>query len=224
MKRPISIESKKELKSMALNIEFLLISVIQGMALQILAGYAVPLFGSLNTEYWPYAISAFSLILIFWSQSLIHALSFIDWPIDLIHTFLYFLASFVEVLTFSYITDPLRWFIGGFLFLIVSAILYIYDLIMIKRRRSEFTKSTAHQKLYTHVETEQKKELLFLLPAALLFNGAALGCIFFKENYFITQHYHVILGAIQMIFSVVTLVLCVRLFKTRIQLITDSYQ
>lgn len=82
--------TKEGVVAIALDIEFILISVIQGMALQMLAGKAIEVFGKFQSEYYFYIFSGFVLILIFWSQSIIHALSFIHWPISLTHTFLYF--------------------------------------------------------------------------------------------------------------------------------------
>ena len=224
MKQPYALQEVKDtLRSMALDIEFLLISVIQGMVLQMLAASAVPVFGEFRVEYWCYVVSAFILILIFWSQSILHAWSFIDWPIDLIHSFLYFLASFVEVITFAHITQPLKWFIFGFLFLLVTGILYVYDLSMIKKRISLFKQSPSHKRLYDHVYKRQIRELQFLVPSALVFNIIASWLIYTQRTFFITKHYHILLGVTQALFSLILLLISVQTFKTRLRLITDTY-
>ena len=67
------------------------------------------------------------LIINFWSLAIIHSISFISWPFDLVHTILYFLATFVEVTAFTQITNPTGWFIAMFAFFVVSGLLYLWD-------------------------------------------------------------------------------------------------
>lgn len=216
----LSKERKTELNNISLNIEFLVISVIQGMALQMLAGSALPVFSEYKTEYWSYAICAFILILIFWSQSIIHALSFIDWPIDLIHTFLYFLTSFIEVLTFTHITSPLKWFIFGLFFIIVSGILYFYDFLIIKRHKHEFYQTIEGKELYEHIYKHHMIEMVILVPAAILFNSTAIYLLYSNPTIFIQKHFHIVLAGIQCLFGLILLIFSVYSFKTRSELIS----
>jgi hypothetical protein len=69
--------NRERLDQFALDIEFLLISVVQGVALGSLAASAAGTLMSLRFEFFVYIISAFLLILIFWSGAILHALSFI---------------------------------------------------------------------------------------------------------------------------------------------------
>jgi len=101
---------KKRLDEFVVDIEFLLISVVQGVALAALAAAAAPIVANLQLEYWPYIVSALLFILIFWSQAIMHVLGFIKWPLDMIHNFLYFVASLIEVMAFSVMNKPLVWF------------------------------------------------------------------------------------------------------------------
>lgn len=220
----MKLSTKKELDTKASDIEFLLISVIQGLVLQMLAVSALNPISVLQTEYWFYIISAFILILLFWSQAIIHALSFIDWPIDLIHTFLYFLASFFEVLAFNHITNPLKWFLFGFVFLVVSSVLYFYDLLIIKKHKKDFANSIARRKLYDHMYTEQVKEMKLFIPGASIFTGMAAILIYLFPTVFITQRYHLLLSSFQAIFSVILLVRTIKTFKMRSKLIGESYR
>src|ERR1700754_633124 len=103
--------NRERLDQFVLDIEFLLISAVQGVALGALAGAASEPISSLNFQYWPYILSGFLLILTFWSQAIIHSLSFIKWPLDLWHNFLYFLMGLIEFLAFNHLQDPLRWFV-----------------------------------------------------------------------------------------------------------------
>lgn len=121
-------EKKERLDQFALDIEFLLISVIQGVALAALATDAADPINHLQFVYWLYIASGFLLILNFWSQAIIHAVSFIDWPLDLGHSFLYFLASFVEVMAFTHLTEPKQWFgfMAAFLLSLYFCIWSIY--------------------------------------------------------------------------------------------------
>src|SRR5689334_11403789 len=114
------LTSNEKLDGLVLDIEFLLISVVQGVALTALALSAVPIISTGDWQYFPYVFSGFLFILIFWSQAIIHAMSFIDWPLQITHSFLYFLASFTEVILFNQLTNPLKWFLFTIIFFIVA--------------------------------------------------------------------------------------------------------
>ena len=212
-------QSTKELNNTAVEIEFLLISVIQGLALQFLVSAAVTPFVQFQFEYWLYIISGFLLILIFWTQAIVHALSFIQWPIDLTHTFLYFLVSFVEVLVFYQVGSPFRWFIFGTVFLIAGSVLYTYDFLMIRKRRETLAYSEKRKRLYDHMYHMQKKELTFYLPAALIFSLMSAGLIYVYPDVFIKNHVHVALSGLQTLFSIILLVITVKNFYRRMGLL-----
>ncbi len=58
--------NQEKLDQFTLDIEFLLISVVQGVALGALAtGASIPL-SNMDLQYWPYILSGFLLILTFW--------------------------------------------------------------------------------------------------------------------------------------------------------------
>ncbi len=101
-KRPVL--TREHLDGTVVDIEFLLIAVIQGFALATLAVDSDAVISGRDWIYWPYVLAAFILILNFWSLAIIHSISFISWPFDLIHTLLYFLVAFVEVAAFSQVT------------------------------------------------------------------------------------------------------------------------
>ena len=72
-----------KLDEIAINIELVLISLIEGFALANLAERAVPLLdGKDALLYLPYILSGLLIILVFWSQSILHAVSFIRWPLN----------------------------------------------------------------------------------------------------------------------------------------------
>src|SRR5690349_15457990 len=112
----------EHLNNIALDIEMILISVIQGVALTFLATSSMDSITTFHFATWPYILSGFFLILIFWSQAIMHAISLVHWPLDLGRTFLYFLVSFLQVLVFSQITSPLHWFGFTTVFMIVALV------------------------------------------------------------------------------------------------------
>lgn len=211
----------EKLNQFTLDIEFLLISVVQGVALAALAASSAHIVRNLEFQYWPYVIASFILILNFWSQAIIHAISFIDWPLDLAHNFLYFLASFIEVMAFSYLSDPLRWF--GFMnaFLIVAAILYLVDLSLIKSRKSNFL-TNADKKLFNHILLRELFELKYLVPTAILFTGICFAAIYFRPDIFMDQGWHLLLVGIQTLFGAFVLFESITNFRTRARLVTES--
>ena len=208
--------SKEELDQVAVDVEFLLISVVQGVALAALATSAAPIIGGLNAEYFFYVASAFLFILVFWSAAIGHVLSFIDWPLDLIHNFLYLLASLFEVIAFSYLKDPARWFGFVSLFLGIIGALYIWDLKLIKKHKSMLS-----EKLYADILAEQRYELLVLFPAGLLYSVVATVLTVYYPGLFIAGHYHVALIAIQSVFSLIVLGTSAKAFKRRSRLIEE---
>ena len=218
------IYKKVELDHVVLDIEFLLISVVQGVALTALATGAIDIIGNMKLEYLPYVMSGFLLILTFWSQAMIHALSFIDWPLDLMHGFLYFLASFIEVITFSQLSNPQKWFVFIIIFFIVAAILYIFDWRVIVSRKKQFQKSVEFRKLYQHMYNRQKFELFVILPLGFIYNIIAVSIIYLYPDIFIVHHWHIIIAIIQVVFSLILLNDSIKSFNKRSILINDSFK
>ena len=150
-----------------------------------------------------------------------NAISFVDWPLDLSHNFLYFLASLIEVMAFSYLSDPARWFAFMCAFLIVAAILYWVDLFLIRSRSNKFN-SPSDKKLYEHILTRQKFELKFLVPTAVIFAGFCFIAILDRPDIFIIGKWHILLVGIQTAFAIFVLSESIRSFSTRAKLVTSS--
>ena len=104
------LDAKIQLDATVVGIELTLISIIQGLALAVLAGAAVQPLLQLQWETWPYIATGLLVILIFWSRSLIHTLSFIGWPLEFGHTFGYFGATLIEAAALTQVADPQAWF------------------------------------------------------------------------------------------------------------------
>lgn len=213
-------QQKEKLDQFTLNIEFLLISVVQGVALAALGTQATTIFGNLQWQFIPYAIAGFLFILVFWAGAIVHALSFIDWPLDLPHNFLYFLASLVEVIAFSFMEDPLKWFVATFSFFLVAQILYLVDYFLIKKHAETLT--TTNKKLYAHVLSEQKNEMYVFVPAGLIFNVLASYLIYAFPQRFLGNNLHVVLVGLQVFFAIIFLWKIIESFKTRSKLISEA--
>ncbi len=212
----------EKLDQVVIDIEFLLISVVQGVALAALASSATPVVASLKFEYWPYIISGFLFILIFWSQAIMHVIGFIRWPIDMIHNFIYFLASLIEVIAFSEMENPLFWFMAIFIFVVVSALLYLYDFKMMNERKQILSKTLPGKELFNDLIKEQSFYIRFVVPSGLIFN---LGCILLIHRYpaiFIEQHFHLILIGLQIFFALGILFSSLKTFNRRLKLIQKS--
>lgn len=217
----MNAKHKEKLDQFAINIEFLLISVVQGVALGALATNASEPIASMQFEYWLYVTSGFLFILNFWSQAIIHTVSFIDWPLDLPHNFLYFLVSLIEVMAFSHITNPLLWFAFISAFFVAAIALYLFDLSLIRKHKTTFRGSTPKERLYNHMYVREKFELTAFLPAALIFNMLALLAIQQFPQIFLTNHYHMLLIGLQVLFGFIFLIDSMRNFNKRSQLITN---
>lgn len=211
---------RERLDQTALDIEFLLISVVQGVALAALAQSAGSSIGNLHFATLPYVLSAFLFILIFWSGAIIHAISFVDWPLDLWHNFFYFLASFVEVVAFMHLEDPVQWF--GFVvgFMVVAQIVFVIDYVLIKRHKDVFGKSAALRLLYRHILNRHRFEMLVMAPSGIVLNIISFLLLFYFPDIFIRQGYHFVLILLQIGFGILVLVNSLRNFSQRSFLIS----
>lgn len=214
--------NKEKLNQFTLDIEFLLISVVQAAALGALASAAFEPLSNLDFQYWPYILSGFLLILTFWAQAIVHSLSFIKWPLDLSHNFLYFLLGFIEFLSFANLQNPLAWFCFQLIFFAVAAFLYYVDLKLIKIGKAQYDQTKAQVALYNHIEGEQIREMKTIVPAGLIFNISAVFLIWEYPEVFITGNYHIFIVLIQVILAGYILAVSLNSFKTRSRLISQS--
>lgn len=219
-----SILTRERLDGTVVDIEFLLIAVIQGVALVTLAVESEDVLGKAEFLYWPYVAAGFVLIMNFWSLAIIHSISFISWPFDLVHTILYFLATFVEVTAFTQITHPAGWFVAMFAFFAVSGLLYLWDAKVIREKQAEYEDTPARTRLYRHIHERQQAELRYMLPGALVFHGAIVVVLFAAPELILDHDRHVFLVTAQLIFGLLFLAGIVRDFRVRQRLITGCIE
>ncbi len=165
--------TRKDLDQVVLDVEFVLISVVQGVALSTLATAAAPMLHAPSALTLAFLVSGFLFVLSFWSVAIIHALSFVIWPMDLGHYFFYFGLALLECLTFSQMERPVEWFGYSFASFALTAVLYVYDYRLIRGRRGAFATTPARRALYEHIVKHQRFEMSLLVPAGVGFNLAA---------------------------------------------------
>lgn len=216
----IITKSKSKLDSVVIDIELLLISVVQGLAIQALVENSSSAIQNLQIEYFPYILTAFFFILVYWAQAVLHTLTFIKWPLDIGHSFLYYLTAIVEFLAFYQITNPVRWFIFTSVLMLSIIFLYIFDLWLLKNRRDRFCSTKEGNNLYNHALRGQIFELYFLVPAAVVFNVFAAAAIYYYPTIFLDNGYHIWLVGAQGLFTLGFLVRSIWQFKVRSELIT----
>lgn len=216
--------TREKLDGTVVDIEFLLIAVIQGLALTTLAVESEGVLGEGEFLYWPYVAAGFVLIMNFWSLAIIHSISFIRWPFDLVHTILYFLATFIEVTAFTQITHPTGWFIAMFAFFVVSGLLYLWDARMIREQRAAYQDTPERASLYRHIHERQHAELRTMLPAALVFHGAIVVVLLVAPELILDHDRHVYVVSAQLVFGLLFLAGIVRDFRVREKLITDCIE
>jgi hypothetical protein len=216
--------TRERLDGAVIDIEFLLIAVVQGLALTTLAVESEGVIGELEWTYWPYVLAGFILICNFWTLATTHSISFISWPYDIVHTLLYMLVAFVEVAAFAQITHPEKWFFFTFAFFAVSVFLYVWDMRIIRARRDEWQDTPARAALSAHVHDWQLGELRLVLPAALVFQGAVVLVLLLSPGLILGGGRHVWVVMAQNLFGMAYLVYAIRSFAERKGLMTAAIE
>ncbi|MBI3943425.1 MAG: hypothetical protein HY326_10470 [Chloroflexi bacterium] len=193
-----AVQVKSNLDSLVISIELTLISIIQGAALAVLFSSATNPVFNLQLEYWPYIVVGLTTILIFWSRSLVHTLTFISWPLDFTHNFLYIGSTLLEALALTQVTNPSNWFGILTVYSCVILVLYYADLIMIKHYDYDFRGPIA-RKLYQDILEDQRLNVRILMPGSILFHFFAWAVINRWPDIFIDGHWHVALGIYQVL-------------------------
>jgi hypothetical protein len=188
--------TRHQLDGLVVNIELTLVSIIQGVALYFLTESSRPPLHDLRFDQWPYVANGLLVILLFWSRSTTHTLTLIRWPLEFVHNFLYIACTLIEAVTFTDLTDPIRWYAFSAAFAVAVWALFLTDLRLIRQRQVEAV-GPAEEELYAIVLRDQNKNIYFLVPGMLLFNLLALFCIYFWPQSMIQGGLHVVFALIQ---------------------------
>lgn len=194
-------EVKNQLDSMVVGIELTLISIIQGLALGVLAASAIRPLIDRQLEYWPYILTGLIVILIFWSRSLIHTICFIGWPLEFGHTFLYFGATLIEAVALTQVTEPENWFALNAAYSAANWLLYVYDLRVIRRHARDFQKAE-EQALLSDLIADQLRNARYLMPGAVLFHLLGWWLVHAYPGPMVGAHWHAALGIASVVIGV----------------------
>lgn len=206
--------AKIQLDAAVVNIELTLISIIQGLALAVLAGAAVQPLVTLQWEAWPYIATGLLVVLIFWSRALLHTLSFIGWPLEFGHTFIYFGATLIEAVALTQVADPARWFALNALYAAAVWGLYAYDLRLVRAHAADFS-TPDEQALYRDIVADQRINIVAMMPAAVAFQALSWWLVQRWPATFLDGRWHLLLIGLTLLFSLNYLHGGVRLLQRR---------
>jgi hypothetical protein len=132
----LCLEARRKLSAPVINIEMTLISVLLGVCMFPLMESATPLVRTLRFEYWPYIGASLLFIMWVWTSVIIHALTFVGWPVDMGHYLLYILGALLIGIQMHFLADPVAWF--GLLVAQLMGVVavYLYDLRLMRKRMS----------------------------------------------------------------------------------------
>lgn len=207
-------EAKTQLDATVVGIELTLISIIQGLALGVLVASSVQPLVQLQWEVWPYVLTGLLAILIFWSRSLVHTLSFIGWPLEFGHTFLYFVATLIEAVALTQVSDPERWFALNALHASAVWILYAWDLRMVRKQAGDFT-LPGERALYDDIVRDQRLNIVLLMPLAVAFQSLSWWLVHAYPEWMLQQRWHLLPIVLALLFSLHYLHGGVRLLRRR---------
>jgi len=205
-----------QLHDTVVGIELTLISIIQGLALGVLAASAVQPLVRLQWETWPYIATGLATILVFWSRSLLHTLSFIGWPLEFGHTFAYFGATLIEAVALTQVAEPAHWFALNALYALAVWGLYAWDLRVVLRDARP-TASDAERALLDDIVRDQKLNIRLMMPAAVAFQALSWWLLQRFPQAMLERGGHLVLIGLTLAFSLHYLFDGVRVLRRRQQ-------
>ncbi|MFT3897837.1 MAG: hypothetical protein QM719_09105 [Thermomonas sp.] len=203
--------ARDRLDEVVVNIELTLISIIQGLALAVLAGAAVQPILRLQWQAWPYIFAGLLVVLIFWSRALVHTLSFIRWPLEFGHTFAYFGATLVEAVALTQVAEPAHWFA---LYALAVWGLYAWDLRVVLRDARP-VRDDSERALQDDIVRDQRLNIRFMMPAAVAFQALSWWLVQRYPQAMLGRGGHLVLIGLTLAFSIHYLHGGVRLLRRR---------
>lgn len=206
------------LDSLALNIELVLISIIEGVALSALAYGSISVFQiQQNWQYIPFVFAGLAILVVFWMQAILHAISFVHWPLSMPHMLSYFFAAFLQATAFYSITNGVAWYFWWTLFSAFVLGVYFIDLRMLDRAVPNFEKIPDGPAYIQGVRRRHIFEMKYLVPLSILFNVVLLGLAVSGNSLFTGSTFWIVSGMVQFIVSFGALINCVQNFNERSQ-------
>lgn len=216
---PLRERAERNLGALVIAIEFTLISVMVGVIIFPLMDFATPILRDLRFEYVPYIISGLLLILYIWTEVISHSLSFIGWPIDLVHNLLYIIFAMFLAIQMHFLQDPRAWFGITCLSALIAAVISYYDLRLIQERRVGAKGAAAE--LFNSAY-ERQRSLVRTSPLTVLNAFVAFALVLLFPSFFLESYGHLILVAIQIIGFMYLLQRTIRYFKSHRELIVSK--
>jgi hypothetical protein len=206
--------ARDRLDELVVNIELTLISIIQGLALAVLAGASVQPILQLQWQAWPYILAGLLVVLIFWSRALVHTLSFIRWPLEFGHTFAYFGATLIEAVALTQVAVPAHWFALNALYALAVWGLYAWDLRVVLRDARP-AMDAGERALHEDILRDQRLNLRWTMPAAVAFQALSWWLVLRFPQPMLERGGHLLLIALTLAFSLHYLHGGVRLLRRR---------
>jgi hypothetical protein len=206
--------ARDRLDQAVVNIELTLISIIQGLALAVLAGAAVQPILQLQWQAWPYILAGLLVVLIFWSRALVHTLSFIRWPLEFGHTFAYFGATLIEAVALTQVAVPAHWFALNALYALAVWGLYAWDLRVVLRDARP-AMDAGERALHEDIVRDQRLNIRWTMPAAVAFQALSWWLVLRFPQPMLERGGHLVLVALTLAFSLHYLHGGVRLLRRR---------
>ena len=215
--------TRRQLDGLVVNIELTLTSIIQGVALYVMTDSSRGPLNNLRFDQWPYVANGLLVILLFWSRSMAHTLTLIRWPLEFAHNFLYIACTLIEAITFTDLTDPLRWYAFSAVFAVAAWALFLADMRLIRQRQSE-SLGPAEDELYGLIFRDQQMNILYLVPGMALFNLMAVVSIRLWPDVMIQGGGHVVFAVVQTVTLFGYLIYVVRFFASIAPIVLQAHQ
>jgi hypothetical protein len=213
-----------KLDEVAVNIELVLITVIESIALVFLAQHAV---AALNDPEWysyiTYILAGLTILFVFWTQSILHVLTFARWPVRMEHLFAYFACALVQMIAYTNILSLPTWFMWWGIFSVLVMGLYVIDLWILRDSYPSFSKQVGGERFLEQVEKRHLFEMKYLLPAAFLFNIFIWLTALVFPHLFDDPWIYAIPGLIQFGFAAFALYICMINFHIRSKMIEQLF-
>jgi hypothetical protein len=180
-----TVAPNPELESLATGVELTLASVLQGIALAILAPKIVELITSGEVAKLPYIPASLLLMFMVWVMFIGHAISFITWPFDPLHNLMYFLIVGSEAVLLFFLDKPGPWFVSLIGLGLLLGFSCWYNQSLLRRNRSRYITGAA-RKLYAHIMDEQRVNLSYMAGYCLV-GLAGFGALQLRPDLGLTQ-------------------------------------
>jgi hypothetical protein len=213
-----------KLDEIAVNVELVLISLIEGAALVALAEQIVRTLEEPDwIRYVPYMLAGLAILLVFWAQSILHAVSFIRWPIRAGHTLTYFVCGLLQIIAYTHILHADGWFLWWTFFSFAAIGMYFLDLQIMRSEYDHFKKLNGGLEFIEAVEARHFYEMKYIVPGAFAFHVAGLiAALLFPHNY-VNIVVYMIPGILQFIFTGYVLYDCIKNFRVRSEMIAKLF-